>query len=88
VTGLWRYSRHPNYFFQWLTWVAYALVAFPAPFGWLGLVAPVLMLCSILFVTGIPAAEVSSRRSRGQEYRRYQRRRSAVLPWFPKGQSA
>ena len=34
-TGLWRYSRHPNYFFQWLTWVAYALVALEAPYGWI-----------------------------------------------------
>ncbi len=39
-SGLWRYSRHPNYFFQWLTWVAYALVALEAPYGWLGLIGP------------------------------------------------
>ena len=83
-TGLWRYSRHPNYFFQWLTWVAYALVALPAPYGWLGIIAPILMLISILFVTGVPAAEASSLRSRGEEYRRYQRRTSAFVPWFPK----
>jgi steroid 5-alpha reductase family enzyme len=86
-TGLWRYSRHPNYFFQWLTWVAYALVALEAPYGWIGLVAPALMLYLILFVTGVPPAEESSLRSRGEEYRRYQRETSSFVPWFPRAQS-
>ncbi len=83
-TGLWRYSRHPNYFFQWLTWVAYALVALEAPYGWLGLVAPALMLYLILFVTGVPPAEQSSIRSRGDDYRRYQRETSVFVPWPPR----
>jgi steroid 5-alpha reductase family enzyme len=82
--GLWRYSRHPNYFFQWLTWVAYALVALEAPHGWLGLIAPALMLYLVLFVTGVPPAEQSSLRSRGEDYRRYQRETSAFVPWFPR----
>lgn len=83
-SGLWRYSRHPNYFFQWLTWVAYALIALEAPWGWLGLSAPAIMLYLILFVTGVPAAEESSLRSRGDAFRRYQRETSAFVPWFPK----
>lgn len=83
-TGLWRYSRHPNYFFQWLTWVAYALVALEAPYGWIGLVSPVIMLSLILFVTGVPPAEASSLRSRGDAYRRYQREASAFIPWSPR----
>jgi steroid 5-alpha reductase family enzyme len=87
-TGLWRYSRHPNYFFQWLTWVAYALVALEAPYGWIGLLAPAIMLYLILFVTGIPPAEESSLRSRGDEYRRYQRQTSAFVPWLPKQRPA
>lgn len=87
-TGLWRYSRHPNYFFQWLTWIAYALVALEAPHGWIGLVAPALMLYLILFVTGIRPAEESSLRSRGDEYRRYQQRTSAFVPWFRKASPA
>jgi steroid 5-alpha reductase family enzyme len=82
--GLWRYSRHPNYFFQWLTWIAYALIALEAPYGWLGLTAPAIMLYLILFVTGVPAAEESSLRSRGEKFRRYQRETSAFVPWFPK----
>lgn len=85
--GLWRYSRHPNYFFQTLTWVAYALIALPAPWGWLAFLAPVLILYLVLFVTGLPPAEESSLRSRGDAYRRYQRETSAFVPWFPKRSS-
>jgi steroid 5-alpha reductase family enzyme len=85
-SGLWRYSRHPNYFFQWLTWVAYALIALPAPYGWLGVIAPAVMLLSIVFVTGIPPAEAQALRSRGDDYRRYQRETSAFVPFPPKQQ--
>ncbi len=83
-SGLWRYSRHPNYFFQWLTWLAYALVALEAPYGWIGLLAPALMLYLILFVTGVPPAEESSLRSRGDDYRRYQRETSVFVPLPPR----
>jgi steroid 5-alpha reductase family enzyme len=86
--GLWRYSRHPNYFFQWLTWVAYALVALATPWGWIALLSPAIILYLILFVTGIPPAEESSLRSRGEDYRRYQRETSAFVPWFPRRVSA
>jgi steroid 5-alpha reductase family enzyme len=82
--GLWRYSRHPNYFFQWLTWVAYALIALAAPYGWLALSAPALMLYLIVFVTGIPPAEEQALRSRGDDYRRYQRETSAFVPLPPR----
>ena len=82
--GLWRYSRHPNYFFQWLTWVAYALMALAAPWGWIGLLAPLLILYLIVFVTGIPPSEEQALKSRGDDYRRYQRETSAFVPWFPR----
>lgn len=82
--GLWRYSRHPNYFFEWLIWVSYALFGLGAPHGYLGLLSPALILFFILRVTGIPATEAQAVRSRGDEYRRYQRTTSAFVPWFPK----
>jgi steroid 5-alpha reductase family enzyme len=81
--GLWRWSRHPNYFFQTLTWVAYALIAVAAPWGWLAFLAPALILYLVLFVTGVPPAEESSLRSRGDAYRRYQARTSVFVPWPP-----
>jgi len=85
--GLWRYSRHPNYFFEWLVWVAYALFALASPWGWLALSAPALMLYLLFRVTGIPATEAQALRSRGDDYRQYQATTSAFVPWFPRSTS-
>ena len=82
--GLWRYSRHPNYFFEWLVWCAFALVASAAPFGWVSWACPALMLYFLLRVTGIPATEEQAVRSRGEGYREYQRTTSAFVPWLPR----
>jgi steroid 5-alpha reductase family enzyme len=82
--GLWHYSRHPNYFFEWLIWVAFALFALPSPGGFVGWLSPALILYFLLRVTGIPATEAQALRSRGEEYRRYQETTSAFVPWFPK----
>jgi steroid 5-alpha reductase family enzyme len=82
--GLWRYSRHPNYFFEWLHWWAYVLIGVHSPWWWLALVGPVFMLYLIFFVTGIPYTEKRALASRGEEYRDYQRTTSAFIPWFPK----
>ncbi|HME13159.1 MAG TPA: DUF1295 domain-containing protein [Candidatus Acidoferrum sp.] len=82
--GLWKYSRHPNYFFEWLIWIGYAIFAIASPWGFVGILAPVLILYFLLGLTGIPATEAQALRSRGNEYREYQRRTSAFVPWFPK----
>jgi steroid 5-alpha reductase family enzyme len=82
--GLWRYSRHPNYFFEWLIWVGFAVFALGSHYGYLGLASPLLMLLFLFRITGIPATEAQAVRSRGDEYRAYQRTTSAFVPWFPK----
>jgi steroid 5-alpha reductase family enzyme len=82
--GLWRYSRHPNYFFEWLIWIAYALFALPAPHGWIALAMPVLMLHFLINVTGLKATEEQALRSKGERYRLYQARTSGFIPWLPK----
>ncbi len=82
--GLWKYSRHPNYFFEWVIWLGYAVFALGSPWGWAGLVSPLLMLYFLLCVTGVPPAEARSLASRGKAYRDYQRRTSVFFPWFPK----
>jgi steroid 5-alpha reductase family enzyme len=82
--GLWRASRHPNYFFEWLHWWSYVLLAVGSPWWALTLVGPALMLFFLLKVTGIPAAEAQALASRGEDYRDYQRTTSAFVPWFPK----
>jgi steroid 5-alpha reductase family enzyme len=85
--GLWRFSRHPNYFFEWLVWVAFALFALPSPWGAAGLLAPATMLYLLLRVTGIPATEAQSLRRKGEAYRAYQRTTNAFVPWFPRNES-
>jgi len=82
--GLWKYSRHPNYFFEWLIWVAFALFALASPYGYLSLFAPILMLFFLFRVTGISATEEQALRSKGDAYREYQRTTSAFVPWFPR----
>lgn len=81
--GLWRYSRHPNYFFEWLIWVAYSLFALGSPWGFVTLACPALMLYLLLRVTGIPETEAQAVRSRGDDYRRYQETTSVFVPWWP-----
>jgi steroid 5-alpha reductase family enzyme len=83
--GLWRYSRHPNYFFEWVIWVGYFVIALAAPYGWLAIISPAVMLYVLVRVTGIPLTEAQALRSRGEAYRKYQRTTSAFVPWFRKG---
>ncbi len=89
ATGLWRWSRHPNYFFEFLAWCAWPLLAIsPAyPLGWLALAAPALMYWLLVHVSGIPPLEDAMLRSRGDAYRAYQARTRPFLPlpkWSPK----
>jgi steroid 5-alpha reductase family enzyme len=82
--GLWRYSRHPNYFCEWLIWVAFALLATPAPHGAFAWLAPASMFLLVTRWTGIPFTEMQALRSRGEDYRRYQQTTNAFFPWFPR----
>lgn len=82
--GLWGYSRHPNYFFEWMIWVSFALFALASPWGWIGLLAPAAILYLLLRVTGIPLTEEQSVRSRGDAYRDYQKRVNAFVPGKPR----
>ena len=81
--GLWYYSRHPNYFFEWLHWISYPLIAMGASFGgWLWLL-PLAMFLFLWFVTGIPYTERQAIKTRGDDYRDYQRTTSAFFPRRP-----
>jgi steroid 5-alpha reductase family enzyme len=85
--GLWRYSRHPNYFFEWIHWWAYVLVAVGSPYWWITPAAVALMLAFLTLLKGIPTTEAQALRSRGVAYREYQRTTSAFFPWFPEKES-
>lgn len=82
--GLWRYSRHPNYFFESLVWWGFWLFACGSPWGWATIYAPAMILYFLLRVTGIPLTEECAVKSKGDAYRDYQRTTSAFVPWRPK----
>ncbi len=82
-SGMWRYSRHPNYFCEWLIWWGFALLAWPAPYGPWMFLGPLVMYVFVTKLTGIPHAEKQALRSRGADYRRYQASTNAFFPWFP-----
>mgnify|MGYP006273052717 CR=1 FL=1 len=82
--GLWRYSRHPNYFFEWVHWFTYPLLAVGSGFWWLSLLGPVVMLVFLYKLTGIAYTEKRALASRGDDYRRYQQTTSAFVPWPPR----
>src|SRR6266851_4783581 len=83
--GLWRWSRHPNYFFEWFGWLAYPVIALSPDYlwGWATLLAPVFMYWILVYVTGIPPLEAQMLRSRGDRYRDYQSRTSQFFPLPP-----
>jgi len=84
--GLWAWSRHPNYFFEWLLWCAWPVMAIGAGWEWmlLSLVAPALMYWLLVHVSGIPPLEAVMMASRGDRYRDYQRRVPAFFPRPPR----
>ncbi len=83
-TGLWRYSRHPNYFFEWAIWVGVFLWALGSAYGYVAVAAPVLMYYFLTRVTGIAYTEAHMLRTRGEAFRHYQLRTSAFFPWRPR----
>jgi steroid 5-alpha reductase family enzyme len=84
-SGLWAWSRHPNYFFEFLGWCAWPLFACDPgwPIGWLAVAAPVLMYWLLVHVSGIPPLEQVMLASRGDAWRTYRSRTSAFFPLPP-----
>jgi steroid 5-alpha reductase family enzyme len=80
--GLWRYSRHPNYFGEICQWWGLGLIAL-AGGAWWALAGPVLITVLLLRVSGIALTEkdIAARRP---SYRDYLRRTSALIPWPPR----
>ena len=84
--GLWGWSRHPNYFFEWLGWIAYPLFALSGlwAWGWLALSGPAFMYVLLVYVSGIPMTERLMLESRGEAFARYQARVSPFIPLPPR----
>lgn len=84
--GLWRWSRHPNYFFEWMVWLSLPLLAIGGgyPLGWLALAAPACIYWLLVYVSGIPPLEEHMLAKHGAAYRAYQARTAAFFPLPPK----
>lgn len=83
-TGLWAWSRHPNYFFQWFGWLAWPIIAINLlggyPFGWLALLGPATMYWVLRYATGVPHLERHMARTRGAAFEEYRRRTNLFFP--------
>ncbi|MES2981380.1 MAG: DUF1295 domain-containing protein [Verrucomicrobiota bacterium] len=85
--GLWKYSRHPNYFFESVIWIGFFVFALGSPWGWTTIYAPAIITYLLLKVTGIPPTEASALLRKGEAYREYQRTTSPFIPLSPKSSS-
>ena len=81
--GLWRWSRHPNYFFECVHWLAYVPLALGSAWGWVALTAPVIMATLLLRLSGVPLLEADLLR-RKPGYADYVRTTNALIPWPPR----
>ncbi len=83
-SGLWNYSRHPNYFFEWLIWCSYIFLGVGTGYSWQSALISLFMYFLVTRVTGVPPTEAQALRSRGQAYKDYQATTSVLIPWFKK----
>ncbi|MEJ2169650.1 MAG: DUF1295 domain-containing protein [Desulfobacterales bacterium] len=81
--GLWAYSRHPNYFGEFLIWWGFFLITLSTPGSWWTIVSPLIITIVLLKMTGIPLTEDNIKKTR-PAYNDYVKRTSAFLPWFPR----
>lgn len=86
--GFWNYSRHPNYFFEFVLWVAMAMITLPnITESWQYIVCALIPIVGYLFLvefTGVPMCEKQSLKNRGEVYRKYQEEVNMFFPWFPR----
>jgi steroid 5-alpha reductase family enzyme len=78
--GLWRYSRHPNYFGEVTMWWGIYILALSVPWGWISIIGPLTISYIILFVSGVPMTEKFMEDN--PAFADYKRRTSAFIPWF------
>lgn len=80
-TGLWRYSRHPNYFGETLMWWGIFVIALSVPYGWTAIITPIVITFLLRFVTGVPLLEHAMKDN--AEYQEYKKTTNAFIPWLP-----
>lgn len=81
-TGLWKYSRHPNYFGEAVIWWGLATISFSATMNFISFIGAAFITFSLLFISGVPFIEKRNATKVG--YQEYKKRTSVFIPWFPK----
>ena len=82
MTGLWKYTRHPNYFGEATMWWGLFIIAIASNVSWVAIISPITITCLLLFVSGVPILEKSMSKKPG--YEEYVRKTSIFIPWFSK----
>lgn len=80
--GLWKYTRHPNYFGEALLWWGFGVFSFTTELWWLSLIGPAVITFFLLKVSGV--AMLERKYDGNPKYAEYKRTTNAFLPWFPK----
>lgn len=80
--GIWRYSRHPNYFGEICIWWGIFLIALNAPLGLGAIMSPLLITYLLVYVSGIPPAEAQL--AHNPDFKDYQEKTSILIPWIPR----
>lgn len=81
-SGLWHYSRHPNYFGESVMWIGIYFLALSIPYGWTAFIAPITIIFLLRFVTGVPLLENAMKDN--PEYQEYKKNTNVFIPWFVK----
>ena len=81
-SGVWEYTRHPNYFGDALIWWGFYIIALAVNGGWMFIYSPIIMTLLLRFVSGVPLLE--KRYADDEEYQRYAEKTNKFFPWFPK----
>jgi steroid 5-alpha reductase family enzyme len=87
--GIWKYSRHPNYFGEILCWVGvyvFVFLSFSISEKLIALIGPLFITTLLLFVSGIPLLEKYADKKWGKEkdYQEYKKNTNILIPWFKK----
>jgi len=85
MSGLWKYTRHPNYFGEVLLWWGIWLIALSVPYGWVAIIGPLTITTLILKVSGIPMLE--KKMAEHSDFAEYKRKTSVFIPWFRKNET-
>jgi len=81
-SGVWKYTRHPNYFGDALVWWGFYTIALAVNGGWIFIFSPIIMTLLLRFVSGVPLLE--KRYAEDEEYQKYAEKTNIFFPWFPK----